>query len=273
MASQAQETLSAAIEQASLTPEERFIEEQIAWLKAHKEGMGASFADIANWTGIPHGTVSNLLGKGYAGNRKKYADIIATYRHTLTAQSEIAADLPEKPGYFETPTSKAIMHYLHWAQRGRLVLIVTGAGLGKSTTAEQFLKDNIGSYMATMTPSTSGIMPMQQKVLRALGEKHVIGSPAALTEMIIEKLKGPKNPVLLIDEAQHLSIKALDELRSIYDATGAGLVLMGNERVQQSIDGVSRAADFAQLFSRIGLRLVRQRAVTGDAEALAAAWN
>ncbi len=273
MASKAQETLSATIEQAALTPEERFVEEQIAWLNAHREEMGASFREIADWTGIAYGTISNVMAGTYNGNRKKYADMIAAYRHTLTAQSEIAADLPEKPGYFETPTSKAIMHYLHWAQRGRLVLIVTGAGLGKSTTADRFLKDNSGSYMATMTPSTSGIMPMQQKVLRSLGEKHVIGSPAALTEMICEKLYNRKNATLIVDEAQHLSIKALDELRSIYDATGAGLVLMGNERVQQSIDGVSRAADFAQLFSRIGLRLVRQRAVAGDAEALAAAWN
>jgi DNA transposition AAA+ family ATPase len=274
MASKAQETLSEAIEQDALTPEDRYVAEQIEWLKAYRVEMSASLTDIANWTGIPHGTLSNLLGiKGYTGNRKRYADLIASYRQTITAQSELVADLPEKPGYFETPTSSAITQYLHWAQRGRLVLIVTGAGLGKTQTAKNFLRDNHASYMATMTPSTSGIMPMQQKVLRALGEKHVIGAPAALTEMIIEKLFGRKHAVLIIDEAQHLSIKALEELRSIYDATGAGIVLMGNERVQQSIDGVARAADFAQLFSRIGLRLVRQRAVAGDAEALAAAWS
>lgn len=273
MASQAQETLSEAIAMGTPTPLDPYVEEQIEWLKAHREEMGASFNDIASWTGIARGTVSNLLGKGYAGDKRKYADAIAAYRQTLSAQSEISADLPEKPAYFETPTSTAITQYLRWAQRGRLVLIVTGAGLGKTQTAKHFLRDNRNSFMATMTASTSGIMPMQQRVLRALGEKQAIGSPAHLSEMICDKVRDLRHAVIIIDEAQHLSIKALEEIRSWHDETGVGIALMGNERVQQSIYGVSRAADFAQIFSRIGLSLTRPRAVDGDAEALAAAWG
>jgi DNA transposition AAA+ family ATPase len=275
MATRAQETLTGVLEQqGEMTPEDRFIEEQIEWLKAHRADTGASFTEIANWTGIAHGTVSNLLGvKGYAGNRKKYADMIAAYRQTLASQSELVADLPEKPGYFETPTSAAITRYLQWAQRGRLVLIVTGAGLGKTETAQKFRRDNHNSFMATMTASTSGIMPMQQRVLRSLGEKQAIGSPAHLSEMICDKVRDLRHAVIMIDEAQHLSIKALEEIRSWHDETGVGIALMGNERVQQSIYGVSRAADFAQIFSRIGLNLTRPRAVDGDAEALAAAWG
>lgn len=273
MASKAQETLSEAIEESVIAPADPFVEEQIGWLKAHKEETGASLTDIASWTGIAHGTLSNLLGKGYAGNRKRYAEMIAAYRQTLTAQSELVADLPEKPGYFETPTSSAITRYLQWAQRGRLVLIVTGAGLGKTETAKNFLRDNHNSFMATMTASTSGIMPMQQRVLRSLGEKQAIGSPAALSEMVCDKVRNLRHAVIIIDEAQHLSIKALEEIRSWHDETGVGIALMGNERVQQSIYGISRAADFAQIFSRIGLSLTRPRAVEGDAEALAAAWG
>jgi hypothetical protein len=275
MATRAQETLSEAITQGvPQSPEEQHIAEQIEWLKAHKAETGASYTELATWTGIAHGTLSNLLGaKGYAGDRKRYADEIAAYRQTLAAQSSITADLPEKPGYFETPTSMAITQYLQWAQRGRMVLIVTGAGLGKTETAKRFIETNHGSYMATMTASTSGIMPMQQRVLRALGEKQVVGSPAHLSELICDKVRERKHATIIIDEAQHLSIKALEEIRSWHDDTGVGIALMGNEKVQQSIYGVARAADFAQIFSRIGLKLPRPRAVEGDAEALAAAWG
>ncbi|MEM6265920.1 MAG: AAA family ATPase [Pseudomonadota bacterium] len=273
MATKAQTTLSDAIT-GSDSEADQFTAEQIDWLKEHRIELAASFQDIAKWTGIPHGTVSQLLGsKGYAGNRRKYADLIASYRQTLSAQADLAADLPEKPDYFETPTSKLITQYLHWAQRGRLVLIVTGAGLGKSESAKNFLRNNLGSYLATMTPSTSGIMPMQGRVLRSLGEKRVVGPPATLSEMICERVRDRKHAVLIIDEAQHLSIKALEEIRSWHDETGVGIALMGNERVQQSIDGVSRAADFAQIFSRVGTRMIRPRAVKGDAEALAEAWD
>ncbi|MEA3264158.1 MAG: AAA family ATPase [Pseudomonadota bacterium] len=254
--------------------DQTFIDEQLDWLKNHRQEMNASWSDLANWTGIPTGTLSQLVGAaGYKGNRRKYADQIATYRQTLAAQADINLDLPEKPGYFETPTSKAFTQYLHWGQRGRIVLIVSGAGLGKTQTAHQFQVNNAGTFIATMTPSTSGIMPMQQRVLKALGEKHTVGSPSQLSEMICDVLRKRKHGLLIIDEAQHLSIKALEEIRSWYDATGVGIALMGNERVQQSIDGVSRAADFAQLFSRIGLRLIRPTAMAGDAEAVAAAWG
>lgn len=251
-----------------------FINAQIEWLKNHRLELQASWSDVANWTGIPSGTLSQLCGPaGYSGNRAKYAGMIAIYRQTLAAQADINVDLPEKPGYFETPTSKAFTQYLHWGQRGRIVLVVSGAGLGKTETAKQFQVNNAGTWIATMTPSTSGIMPMQQRVLKALGEKHAVGSPAGLSEMICDVLRKRKHGLLIVDEAQHLSIKALEEIRSWYDETGVGIALMGNERVQQSIDGVSRAADFAQLFSRIGLRLIRPTAMAGDAEAVAAAWN
>lgn len=272
MATQAQTILSEKI--AGADPAEAFITEQFQWLQQQREETGASWSELAQAIGIPHGTISQLTPDSrYKGNRRKYADTIALYRQTQSAQANLVADLPEKPGYFETPTGNAVMHYLHWAQRGRLVLIVTGAGLGKTMTAEDFVASNGSTFLATMTPSTSGIMSMQQRVLRALGEKRVIGSPAALSEMICEKVRGRKYATIVIDEAQHLSIKALEEIRSWHDETGVGIAIMGNERVQQSIDGVARAADFAQIFSRVGLRLIRPRAVAGDAEALAAAWG
>ena len=272
MATSAQKVLGAAV--ADLDEDEAFISGQIDWLKSHREETGATWTEIAQWTGIPTGTVSQLCGPaGYAGRRRKYADQIAAYRQTVAAQATIAADLPDRPGYFETPTSQAITQFLHWGQRGRIVLIVTGAGAGKTETAKAFMVRNASTWMATMTPSTSGIMPMQQRVLRTLGEKQTVGSPSALTEMICEKLRNRRHGLLIIDEAQHLSVKALDEIRSWHDETGIGIALMGNERVQQSIDGVSRAADFAQLFSRIALRLLRPQATAGDAQALAQAWG
>lgn len=278
MATQAQTVLSEAVSGAAAdvaqSADQQFINEQLDWLKVQHDDVGISWPVLGHAIGIPKGTISQLLGPNSGSfNLQKFAEIISNYRATTAAQEELAADLPEKPEYFETPTSMAITHYLRWAQRGRMVLIVSGAGLGKTETAKKFLRDNTNSWLATMTPSTSGIMPMQQRVLRSLGEKHVIGAPAALSEMICEKLAGRTHSVLMIDEAQHLSIKALEEIRSWHDETGVGIAVMGNERVQQSIDGVSRAADFAQIFSRVGLRLVRGKAVAGDAEALAAAWG
>lgn len=251
-----------------------FINDQIAWMKQHKEELGASWADLGRWTGVKKGTISNFAGpSGYAGDNMPIAEKVAQYRATLITQAQVAAEIPERPPYFVSPTSYAITQYLHQAQRGRIALIALGAGLGKTETAKQFCKVNGNVFRAVMAPSSSGLMPMQLKVLRALGEKDAMGAPLKLSQMICDKVRDRTNPLIIIDEAQHLSIKALEEIRSWHDETGVGIALMGNEVVQQQLDGVTRAATFAQMFSRISPRLVRSRAIKGDAEALAAAWN
>ena len=71
--------------------------------------------------------------------------------------------------------------------------------------------------------------------------------------MIVQRLQGTKG-LLILDEAQHLMLPALESLRSIHDATACGLVLMGNEAVYSRLSG-RRSAEFAHLFSRVGMVL------------------
>lgn len=59
--------------------------------------------------------------------------------------------------------------------------------------------------------------------------------------------------MLIIDEAQHLTVRTLNHLRCISDESGVGIALIGNDEVYTKMKGSGRA-DFAQLFSRIGMR-------------------
>ena len=70
--------------------------------------------------------------------------------------------------------------------------------------------------------------------------------------------------LLIVDEAQHLSLRALETLRALHDATGAGLALMGNAVVYARLTGGRRAAEFAQLFSRVGKRVRLTQVEEGD---------
>jgi len=72
---------------------------------------------------------------------------------------------------------------------------------------------------------------------------------------IRSKLAGT-NKVIVIDEAQHLKLPALEELRTLTDADSAtgtpgnGVALIGNTEVYSRMMG-RQQAQFAQLFSRI----------------------
>jgi DNA transposition AAA+ family ATPase len=79
--------------------------------------------------------------------------------------------------------------------------------------------------------------------------------------------------LLVIDEAQHLSVLALDQVRSIHDATGIGIALVGNEGVYARMAGGRNAAALDRLFSRIGKRLALRKSTDSDIKALVKAWG
>ena len=73
-----------------------------------------------------------------------------------------------------------------------------------------------------------------------------------ITSELVSRLKG-SGRVILIDEAQHLTVRALNHIRCLADEAEIGVCLIGNEEVYSKLKG-SGKADFAQLFSRIGMR-------------------
>lgn len=250
------------------------IVEQKKWLMDHRASTGASWSELAKRLDIAAGTLSQFGSeKGYSGDNRKLAEKIYRYRQLLASQAQIEVEAPEVPDYFETETSRQITSLLAWAQRGRIVVIATGAGLGKTKTAAQFQACFPNVFVATMAPSTAGVNNMQQDVLSALGEPDAVGTPQRLSRRIRDRVKDMRNPLIIIDEAQHLSEKAIEEIRSWHDAVGVGIALSGNIDVLQRLEGGARRAAYAQLYSRVSMRLVRLQPLTEDVSALAAAWN
>jgi hypothetical protein len=160
---------------------------------------------------------------------------------------------------------------LNYAQGGRIAVAALGAGLGKTTTAEHYAACYPNVFLATMTPSTAGVNNMQIEILEALGERDAVGTPQKLTRRIKERLKD-RNALLIIDEAQHLRKRRSRK-------SGAGTTARGwaspcsATKACSSFGGGSRSAVYAQLFSRIGLRLVRAVPTAADVDALCDAWS
>lgn len=250
------------------------IQEQRSWLIDHRTATGFSWSELAKRTGIPTGTISQFGSeKGYRGDEKKLAEQVYRYRQSLIAQAEIKVMMPEKPAYFETETSRQIIHLLHYAKRGRMVAVATGAGLGKTETAKHFRACFPNVFHTTMTPSSAGVNNMQIKVLKSLGEANPKGTPQRLSERICDILRNIHQPLLILDEMQHCSTKSFDEIRSWGDEVGVGIGLFGNIRVMRQIEGQGGDDAFAQIYSRLAYRMVRPLPLQSDALALASAWQ
>lgn len=134
---------------------------------------------------------------------------------------------------------------------GDISLIYGDAGLGKTVSLKEYVSlhpDTIYVELKDCDKSTKGVC---EKILSCIG-KELHGVDRLLVDTITDYLtKNPK--LLIIDEAQHLSIRALENLRAINDSTETGIVLCGNPTVYDRMHGRGQA-HFAQLYSRIGIR-------------------
>jgi DNA transposition AAA+ family ATPase len=197
---------------------------------------------------------------------------------TTQAESTNVIPLAARPlgaePFIETPTSEKIASALSYAQvYGDMVCIYGGAGVGKTRTIAHVARTYRNVFVASMTPASAGLVSALEVVAEAVGAPEVGGGARRLSRAIRAQLMVAPQALLIIDEAQHLSLSAIEELRSIHDATDCGLALVGNETVYTRLTGGSRAAHFAQIFSRIGMRLFVAAPQPGDVRALAASWG
>lgn len=248
------------------------IEGERSWLNSHKQATNMSWSQLAPRIGVPQGTLSPFALGSYAGDNARIAEAVYRYRQTLTAQAELAVELPEPPAFYETPTSRQIAAMLKMAQRGRMVVIAGGPGGSKTKTVRQYQSAMANVWVATMKPSTAGVNTMQIKVLEALGETSAKGTPLALSTKI-ESIVRNTGGLLIIDEAQHTSEKALEEIRGWHDETGIGIALVGNEEVLTRLTLGNKRDAFARLSSRISHRMIFAGPAPEDALALADAWS
>lgn len=134
---------------------------------------------------------------------------------------------------------------------GDISLIYGDAGLGKTVSLKQYVKTHSDVIYIELKDCDKSVKGVSEKILSCIG-KLQRGTDRVLVDAIIDYLKtNPK--LIIIDEAQHLSLKALENLRAINDVTESGIVLCGNPTVYDRMHGRGQAY-FAQLYSRIGIR-------------------
>ena len=145
-------------------------------------------------------------------------------------------------------------------------------GSGKTTALRLYENEMPGCWIATLSPSFGSLRPGLIRVRDAL----ISGSPhhgAFLVRQEIEHFLemwcfDTRPALVVVDEAQHAKRALLEELRSIHDEIGVGLVLCGNPDFGGWFRGQSGLTRFAQLSSRVGARLDLGAPTSADIGAL-----
>ena len=229
---------------------------------------------MARDAGLSGSALSQWLHGKYQGDVPALEDRLSAW--LADTQSSALEPCETAPVWVQTPTATAIEGALNYARiRPSIAVVYGGAGVGKTTTIDRYARASAGVWVWEAKKSQRSML----EALRAI-EGTMSGYPceekrsSTISRMIAQRLQWAHKPALLIiDEAQHLELDAVEELRSIHDSTGVGLVLSGNESVYTQLTGRTRRADFAQLFSRVGKRLRLDKPAPGDVAAILQAWR
>lgn len=228
---------------------------------------------MAKEIGISGTAMSQWLNGNYPADPTGLEQSIARWVDAYRERQLQAQALPAAPAWVSTPSAERVIAALGYAQvAGDIAIVYGGAGLGKTTAIEHYQISSPNVWHATMTSATPGVVPALEEVADAVGLREIGGGAAKVQRAIIRRIQGTQG-LLVIDEAQHLGVAALDAMRALHDTTGIGLALVGNEAVYARMTGGNRAAYLDRLFSRIGKRVRLVRPTQADVSALIDAWS
>lgn len=227
---------------------------------------------IAKEIGVSGTVISQWLSGGYPGDNSA---VEAKVQRWLAKYQERASSgtMPATPTFAPTPTALRVQQALHYAQMAGDVTAIYGAsGIGKTAAIRAYVQMSLNCWVATMSPATSGVVTALEEICAALGIQAAGG--AARTHRDIVRRVTDTGGLLIIDEAQHLSPSALDQIRAIHDHAHIGLALVGNDYVYSRMDGAGKRADHLdRLRSRVGKRVKLNLSSAADIDVLLRAWG
>lgn len=226
-------------------------------VKQYISERNLSQASFAKKVGIGESTFSRWLG-GTLDNTANQDSIIYSFINKEEGRKKILTANHMK--YTETSISKRILGVLEYSSITRCIGVIYGdAGVGKTTTIREWCKNRRDAVVIKANKAIASRNKGLLKTIAAPLRTQTWGQFDDMYFSIAEKLKN-EDRIIIVDEAQHLSLSNIELLRDIYDDTETAIVLVGNEKLYSKI-AADKSKDYAQIYSRIG---VKEHVLTDD---------
>lgn len=238
---------------------------------AKKNTQDLRWKEIAAESGVPMGTISAWAGGTYQGEGSPIAEKVERYLGAQERREAVRAIAPDL-SFVLTPSAEEFMALLNRAQHMPDISVLTGApGVGKTRAACQYKRLNPNVFKIVAEPALNTVPAMLGALAHELRVTEV-GRQDRVARLLKQRLIGTR-ALIIVDEAQHLTTEMLDQLRAFHDQAEIGIALVGNSAVIGRLEGGRRSNEYAQLYSRVGMRLNRREPKKADVEALLDAWN
>ena len=211
---------------------------------------GKSQKQISKEIGISSATVSQFLNGTYTGNNEEISKRVEQY---LTVEKDRLNKVNDEVFYTELHNTKSVLFACGIAHNKNLITLVCGeAGAGKTTALNYYVQQNSSSIMVTANSCTKTATSILGLICQELHVRAPM-KKAVRMDIIVKRLKDT-NRLLIIDEADHLNIDALQAVRNINDMAGIGIVLAGNNKIYLQMKSPRTGGVFDQIRTRIVIR-------------------
>lgn len=142
-----------------------------------------------------------------------------------------------------------------------IALIYGETGRGKAQVLKEYARKNDTVIYIQADATISNVKSILEEIWEAIGNRN--REPEHfLKKEIIEVMKDSE-VLLIIDDAQYLTLKAMEVIRVINENAGIGIVFCGNQYVYDRMFG-RETTQYSQLFSRIRIKKYVPAAVSMD---------
>ena len=215
---------------------------------------------LARMAGVSGAALSQFLAGTYQGRNENIAKKVMAVLQT-EEKRQTAVITVKEPDIVETAIMREIRFGMQYASERNDVIVVYGPpGIGKTVTMKLYASDNPSTVYITASPNIANSVEIMDEILEALGKKADGGKRMKQKALISALSK--TNRMIIIDEAQFLTLKGMETLRTIYDATKCPLVLCGNPKIMEMITDRNKTVT-GQFFSR-AVRIALENKVTMD---------
>lgn len=213
---------------------------------------GKSQREIAREAGISTSAISQFLNGTYTGDNKEVAATLN--RYLRVAKDRLNSE--QSTTFYESldNTQNVIFACNHAHVESDIVLVCGDAGAGKTTALKYYADSNAGVVMVTCNSCTRSATSVLKLISDNIGIQCV-NRKEVLMNKLLEKFEGTHH-LIILDEADHLSLDALQAVRNLNDSAGVGIVLSGNDKIYRQMYSPQRGYEFDQIRTRI---IVRKR--------------
>lgn len=169
-------------------------------------------------------------------------------------------------GFVKTSIAQELLAGLSYCHSMREMGIAWGfPGNGKTETVKYYVEQYPDTVLVTAGPEIirDGIIYAIADALKV----QTVRNKYHTMKNILDNREG-RDDMIIVDEAQFLSIESLEVVRKIHDITGSPVFFVGQPRLKSDIRGKRNREIFAQITSRMGIWIELQEPEKDDVFAL-----